>query len=324
MPARRFKTIVLLVVASVLILFYLTTGASSTRSSEFYSRTVAAVNARTHAHDSTIGGSKSFNDIAAANANIAKDKDSEMDGEIDRVVSGKETDSHDVKQKPLADDLADGTETVARKGKEAAAGVGAKAKAALEDADEAIEMGASKARANAAKAGDKVKDTVGKSKEMASDVEADIKEAIDPVTGGEKTVAGCKKYGPGDGKKVVKEGGDDNDGVAKVGNTGKKVNAGKGDGKDEESEEEEDHEVEAALDQILKRSPGMYKTQDPPTEWSIANDISQLSSSVRRTALTAKRQNTSCWTSTASCLLLTSRNWMSTTSARNSRLPCSK
>ena len=197
MPARRFKTIVLLVVASVLVLFYITTGASSTRSSEFYSRTVAAVNARTNPHGSTAGGSNSFNDIAAANANIAKDKDSEMDGEIDRVISGKEVDSHDIKQKPLAEDIAQGADTVAHKGKEAAKGAGAKAKAALEDADEAIEKGASKAKANAAKAGEKAKAALedadeaiekgaskakagaAKAGEKVKDVEADIKEAID-------------------------------------------------------------------------------------------------------------------------------------------------
>jgi len=276
MPARRFKTIVLLFVASVLILFYITTGASSTRSSEFYTRTVAAVNARTHNHGSTAGGSKSFNDIAAANANIAKDKDSEMDGEIDRAVAGKD-DAHDRKQKLLADDAP-------AVGTQAAKNAAAKAQAALEDADEAIEQGAAKAKAGAAKGAEKVKDTVGKGAEkvkdtvgkgtekvkdtvgkskeqaaaLAKDVEADIKDAIDPVTGGEKNTAGRKKYEAGEGKKVVKQGGDDNDGVAKVGNTGKKLN--KGDGKDDKDEEEDDHEVEAALDQILKRSPGMINT----------------------------------------------------------------
>ena len=252
MPARRVKTLVLLAAASLLILFYLTTGGSTTQSSEFYTRTVAAMNARVQAEQERLTSKVGLGGAAtkANDANVAAVAAAAGDRNGALKPAGKNNDDEGLKvpaagkvkdsQKPLADDVVDAVKGA----KDAAAAKGKGVAADIADAVHGTNFG-SEGQGQA----------------------------------GEKTVAGRKKYGSGSaaddgtGKKVVKEGGDENDGVAKVGNTGKHVQDSSSGlkagvdgaaGGETPAQTEEEREIEVALDGILKRSPGESAALNQP------------------------------------------------------------
>lgn len=177
MPSsRRFKVTSLAAILIVCVIYYITHGASSTHNSEFYTRTVAAIQDKNAA--------KLREDLLAQEAQRLE-RVERIEKEHNAAVSaaaGGETQPTDINQDPIIP------------GKDGA---------------------------------DKV---------------ADIK-------AGQKSVAG-RKYMK-DGKEVTYKSpdGDDNDGVAKVGNIGAHSShspvAGEGD----------DHAVEATLNDILRKGP---------------------------------------------------------------------
>ena len=97
-----------------------------------------------------------------------------------------------------------------------------------------------------------VKDAAAKASEKVGEGVKKVQDAATSLAENSKGVAGRKKI---DGGKVVINGkADENDGVAKVGNTGPKessvVKSDKGD-----SESDEDHKVEEEMNAILKKGP---------------------------------------------------------------------
>lgn len=174
---RRGKVLGLVIVVALCIFLYLSSSARSTRTSEFYTRTVAAIDARQQ---------RTANDAADLEAARVRTHDEKAAQAARDRIAG-DSPPLGAGQKPLA---------------EAAGDAAAAAKDAVKDAVHGV------------------------------------------VESGEKSVAGRKMMA-----KDGKAGGDD--GVAKVGNTGAKPTSNG----EAEEKTDEDHEVDAELNAILKKSP---------------------------------------------------------------------
>lgn len=185
-PTRRLKTALLLAVLATLTIVYLTHGASSTYNSQFYTRTVAAIQQR--------------HDTEARDAVLAEEKSRAE--RVARIQEEHEQAMGATKQKPIVEDAAAG----------------------------------------------------GTKKAQDAPPAAESKPAGRKMTPPDGSGTGSK------GKVVVNPNAED-DGVAKVGNTGaspksressaaKKQKSG-----EEEDETDAEHEIEVEMNSILKKGP---------------------------------------------------------------------
>ncbi|KAF2223166.1 hypothetical protein BDZ85DRAFT_122538 [Elsinoe ampelina] len=218
-PSRsRFRPFLILALI-VLTVIYLTTGSRSTQTSEFYTRTVAAMDAR---QKSLREGMHGALDPAAKAQAAAEAKVREGDGEI---VLPKVKDHGDGKGEQLSKEKP-------------------KQKVLTDDEDEEEEKAST------------VKKAKSKAKEVADEVTGNKKKGkkVDADEGNGRDTDGV--HGPKNksqstaGKKKVQGKAGADDGVAKVGNTEKHLKE-----KTKGKEEVGDHEAEVALDGILKKSP---------------------------------------------------------------------
>lgn len=187
MPStRRLKTAIILALFATLTILYVTQAPSNTHSSPFYTRTVAAIQARrdNEARDSLIAEEKTRADRVA------------------RIQEEHEQAMGANKQKPIVEEIP----TASRSSK--------------------------------------------------------TQEA--PAAGAESKPAAGRKMSPTDGgsnkggKVVVNPNADDNEGVARVGNTGSSKSHESSAAKKESQSEEEtasDHEIEVEMNSILKKGP---------------------------------------------------------------------
>ena len=227
MPStRRVKVVGLLLFATILILLYLTSGASQTRTSEFYTRTVAAIDTRHRTQ------AKEAADLEQ------KNRVQELQKLKNDVESGKEE---------LGSGLGSGKKAPDSPIPGAGAGAGAGKGAQKPLAEEVGEVAKG------------VKEGV---KGAVKSVEKGVKDAVHGVAGiataaaaeGEKSVAGRKMMKDDGSGKIVKD-----DGVAKVGNTGQKEAAAKS---EPGPDTKEDHQVEVEFNDILKKSPSEFIPSD--------------------------------------------------------------
>lgn len=200
------------------------TGARSTQTSEFYTRTVNAVDARRKAMQEGLGSGSPVHDKAAREQIAAEAKVREGKGEI---VLDKVPDHEGGKG-----------EQVSHRSNPAAPAGGKQQPLADHDAEDVVNpKGKSKSKS---KSNDKISKPYKADTGAAHDDDDDKADAVHgPVDADDKP-----------GRKKAKVKGDIDDGVAKVGNTGKHVSDGK---KNEKTAA--DHEVDALLDGILKKSP---------------------------------------------------------------------
>ena len=190
MPStRRLKTAIILALFATLTILYVTQAPSNTHTSPFYTRTVAAIQARkdNEAHESLIAEEKTRSERVAR-----------IQEEHDQAIGAN-------KQKPIVEN-APTTSRSSKAPESPAAAAGAEGKPA---------------------AGRKISPTDG--------------------TTGNKG-----------GKIVVNPNADDNEGVARVGNTGSSKSHESSAAKKESQSEEEsasDHEIEVEMNSILKKGP---------------------------------------------------------------------
>lgn len=173
----------LLLTLLVLTAIYLFTGARSTQTSEFYTRTVAAMDARRKAVNEGLGAGSLSNDKAAIAQNAAEAKVRGSDGEI-RLAA-------------VPDHEGGKGEQVSHRAS-AGSSSGKQAPLAGEDEDEETLNPKGKSKSK------------GKTASKAADDEEESEAIHGPVDADDKS-----------GRKKVKGKGDEDDGVAKVGNTGK-------------------------------------------------------------------------------------------------------